>query len=154
MQTLAYKGVCPERSYPSNQHNCKREFPVNGQRLLRQALPYRLTEYERCDNLQAILQVLAQRQPVAFSMIIYTDFFAARKGLVPQKRQGQRIGGHSMVAVNYDLSRELVQVVQSWGRAESGPTDRGSMYIPFSWFTLQDEKTARELLLEAFALQA
>lgn len=153
MQTLAYKGVCPERMYPSNQTNCNQAFPVNGQKLLRRALPYRVQRYERCYCLQEVLAALSEQHPVVFSMIIYTDFYEAKRGVVPSKRQGNRIGGHSMVAVNYDLNRELVQVVQSWGKASHGPTDQGYMYIPFSWFDLTDDLTGHKLLIEAFALQ-
>lgn len=153
MQTLLYKGVCPECFYPSNQHNCQKPFPANGQHLLKKAQPYRIVDYQSCDNLTDILTALAQEHPVVFSMVIYTDFYQARQGVVPDKRLGQRIGGHSMVAVNYDLSREWVQVLQSWGRGKDGPTDGGYMYIPFSWFDLQDTLTDHSVLIEAFALR-
>lgn len=153
MQTLLYKGVCPERFYPSSPYNCQKPFPTNGQQLLKKAQPYCIDDYRLCDNLTDILSALAQEHPVAFSMVIYTDFYQAWQGVVPAKRQGQRIGGHSMVAVNYDLSREWVQVLQSWGKSKDGPTDGGYMYIPFSWFDLQDTLTAHSVLIEAFALQ-
>lgn len=153
MQTLAYKGVCPEWRYPSNPANCSRAFPRNGRSLLQWALPYRVRRYARCQCLQDVLEALSEQYPVVFSMIIYTDFYEAKRGIVAGKRQGRRIGGHSMVAINYDLRRELVQVVQSWGKASDGPTDRGYMYIPFSWFDLIDDLTGHTLLIEAFALQ-
>jgi len=154
MQTLTYKGVCREQYYPSNQHNCNRAFPKNGGRLLQDALRYRLHAYRRCDSLSEILTALAQGHPVAFSMIIYTDFYLATQGYVPALRKGERIGGHSMVAVNYDLRQECLQVLQSWGKARSGPTEGGYMYIPFSWFDLYDNLTDHKLLIEAFALLA
>lgn len=153
MQTLLYKGVCPERFYPSNQRNCQKPFPSDGSYLLKKALPYRIAAYQSCNSLHDILTALALEQPVAFSMVIYTDFFQAQKGVVPKQRKGQRIGGHSMVAVNYDLNREWVQVLQSWGKGKTGPTDGGYMYIPFSWFDLQDTIAERSILIEAFALQ-
>jgi hypothetical protein len=152
MQTLLYKGVCPERMYPSNGANCRKAFPADGRSLLQSALPYRIVRYQRCCCLEEILLALAQQYPVVFSMVIYTDFYEARRGVVASRRCGTRIGGHSMVAVNYDLKRELVQVAQSWGTAANGPTDKGYMYIPFSWFRLFDEVTGHGLLLEAFAL--
>lgn len=154
MQTLLYKGVCPEMFYPSNQRNCQKPFPANGQSLLKNAQPYRIADYQPCEYLTDILTALAQEHPVAFSMVIYTDFYQARQGVVPDKRRGRRIGGHSMVAVNYDLNREWVQVLQSWGRGKNGPTDGGYMYIPFSWFNLRDTLTEHSVLIEAFALRA
>ena len=55
-----------------------------------------------------------------------------------------------MVALNYDLQTELIEVVQSWGTAEKGPTDRGYMYIPFVWF--QEKIKKQPLLIEAFTI--
>ena len=85
-------------------------------------------------------------------MIISTDFYQAQRGIVSAERQGERIGGHSMVAIGYDLKRELVKVLQSWGRSKHGPTADGYMYIPFSWFDMIDPLTEHSLLIEAFAL--
>ncbi len=152
MQTLSCKGVCLERLYPSNQYNCQKPFPANGKHLLQNALAYRILQYQRCDTLSEILFQLSNQHPVAFSMIISTDFYQAQRGIVPAKRQGERIGGHSMVAVGYDLKRELVKVLQSWGRSKHGPTADGYMYIPFSWFDMTDPLTEHSLLIEAFAL--
>lgn len=152
MQTLEHKGVCPEWLYPSSVYNCKQHFPVNGKFLLQRAAPYRITEYRRCLTLEDILQELAQAHPVVFSMIIYTDFYDARSGVVALKREGIRIGGHAMVAVQYNLCTRLLQVVQSWGNHPAGPTNQGYMYIPFDWFQEVDEETGHTLLLEAFAL--
>lgn len=151
MQTLTHKGVCPERYYPSTGRNCSREFPADGRALLEKAMPYRMAQYQRCTTLEEILQALAEGHPVAFSMVISTDFYEARRGVVPIERKGSRIGGHSMVAVNYDLERGLLQVLQSWGTAPGGPTDRGYMYIPFVWFDRMDELTEHSVLIEAFA---
>ena len=53
-----------------------------------------------------------------------------------------------MVAMNYDLERQLIEVVQSWGKSPKGPTDRGYMYIPFVWF--EQEIEGESLLLEAY----
>lgn len=152
MQTLQYKGVCRENLYPSTKKNCNRAFPADGSFLIKNAVQYRIQKYERCENLEEILEALAEQHPVVFSMVIYTDFYQAQRGIVSAKKSGQRIGGHSMVAINYDLQQELLQVVQSWGRATNGPTEHGYMYIPFSWFQLQDEETDHNLLIEAFAL--
>ncbi len=152
MQTLEYKGVCSEYLYPSNARNCNKVFPRKSQRLLEQAKKYCIHAYRRCDSLEEILQTLAEGKPVAFSMVIYTDFFRTKDGVIPEKRTGIRIGGHSMVAVNYDLERRLLQVLQSWGKGAKGPTAQGYMYIPFCWFDYMDELTEHSVLIEAFAL--
>ena len=152
MQTLYYKGVCTEKLYPSNEKHCARPFPKNGKYLVQQAEKYRVKNYIACNSLSEILVALSQNHPVVFSMIIYTDFYHAKKGIVPKERRGERIGGHSMVAMNYDLELQYLQVLQSWGTSTKGPTDGGYMYIPFSWFSFQDSKSGQDLLFEAFAL--
>lgn len=154
METLQFKGVCKESFYPSTKANCQRPFPSlqQGARpILADAARYKTKNYARCDNLDDILLALADRRAVIFSLIIYTDFYTAEKGLVPAQIKGEKIGGHSMVAMNYDLEKELIQVVQSWGKDEDGPTDQGYMYIPFHWFR---SKTAGQtpLLIEAFTM--
>lgn len=154
MQTLQAKGVCQEALYPSNWENCLGGMPSqrsNSRRIFVDAARFRIQRYARCVSLEEILRALSDGRPVAFSMIIYTDFYEAKQGLVRDRRQGEKIGGHSMVAVNYDCKHECIQVLQSWGRAKDGPTDRGYMYIPFHWFEdCTDEGVP--LLIEAFTL--
>lgn len=60
-------------------------IPANGQSLLKNAQPYRIADYQPCEYLTDILTALAQEHPVAFSMVIYTDFYQARQGVVPDK---------------------------------------------------------------------
>lgn len=151
MQSLAHKGACREKLYPSTKANCDRPFPnarQGGKILLADAAQFKMGDHLRCANLSDMLLALADGRPVIFSMTIYTDFYQADRGLVAAEISGERIGGHSMVAMNYDLDRELLEVVQSWGKSAEGPTDHGYMYIPFSWF--RQKKEGRWLLLEAY----
>lgn len=151
MQSLQDKGVCREKLYPSTSANCHRPFPTmkqGGRFLLADAAQFKMDDYLRCKDLQDILLALSDERPVIFSLVIYTDFYLADRGLVASEITGQRIGGHSMVAMNYDLERQLIEVVQSWGKSPKGPTDRGYMYIPFVWFEQKIE--GESLLLEAY----
>ena len=153
MQTLYHKGVCQERFYPSTKNNCNHRFPhlqQGGKALMQEAAQFKIGSYVRCDDLDEILLALSDERAVAFSLIIYTDFYEADRGLVSKQIRGEKIGGHSMVALNYDLQTELIEVVQSWGTAEKGPTDRGYMYIPFVW--LQEKIKKQPLLIEAFTI--
>ncbi len=152
MQSLKHKGACRERLYPSTKANCDRPFPnakQGGKLLLADAAQFKMGDYLRCACLDDILLALSDGRPVIFSLVIYTDFYLADRGLVAEEITGERIGGHSMVAMNYDLQRQLIEVVQSWGKSAQGPTDHGYMYIPFNWFKQKVE--GRSLLLEAYA---
>ena len=81
--------------------------------------------FARIIDLDEMLLALADERPVIFSLIIYTDFYEAKEGIVAPKISGRKIGGHSMVALGYDMECELVKVVQSWGKDKWGPTDEG-----------------------------
>lgn len=151
MQSLQHKGVCRERLYPSTKSNCDHPFPTarqGGKVLLADGAQFKIGDYLRCADLEDMLMALADGHAVIFSMIIYTDFYHADRGLVSREITGEKIGGHSMVAINYDLQQELLEVVQSWGKDPGGPTDRGYMYIPFSWF----RKNSKSSLLEAYTM--
>lgn len=136
MLTLKMRGVCLEESYATNHQTLVAPFPTRkyGAYLLAEAENYGIDDFARLGDLDDILLALAQDLPVIFSLIIFTDFYEANKGVVASQINGRKIGGHSMVAVGYDLDSELVRVVQSWGKDEQGPTDCGYMYIPFAWF--------------------
>ena len=150
MQTLVNRGVCLEKSYNSNYYTLRRPFFVEGRRsdaILKEAKNYTIENFARLESLDDILSALANGLPVVFSLTIFTDFLEAKQGVVSERINGQKIGGHAMVALGYDLNKELVRVVQSWGKGF--PTKQGYMYIPFSWFKA---KLANQtpLLIEAY----
>lgn len=151
MLTLKNRGVCLEESYRTNYQTLSAPFPKRkyGEYLLTEAQNYKIDDFARLADLDDILLALANDLPVIFSLIIFTDFYEAKKGLVSDKITGRKIGGHSMVAVGYDLKREIVHVVQSWGKDEKGPTDNGYMDIPFTWFQAKLDK-GTPLLIEAY----
>lgn len=136
MQTLCGRGVCLEESYRTDYRTLREPFPKKkyGAYLRREAANYRLPGFARIIDLDDMLLALADERPVIFSLIIYTDFYEAKEGIVAPKISGRKIGGHSMVALGYDMECELVKVVQSWGKDKWGPTDEGYMYIPFERF--------------------
>jgi len=135
MQTLKNQGVCLEQSYVSNKETLKQKLSKKQCKyLLKEASNYRINQVLYCKDLDDILLALAGGNAVIFSMIIYTDFYHTQKGRVNKEISGEKIGGHSMVALNYDLCEEYIEVVQSWGKEKTGPTDGGYMYIPFARF--------------------
>lgn len=151
MRTLCARGVCLEESYQSNLKTLHHPFPLNsyGEYLLHEAESYRLQSFARLENLDDILNALAGEVPVIFSLIIFTDFYEAKDGIVSRKASGRKIGGHSMVALGYDMDTELIRVVQSWGVGGQSPTIEGYMYIPFCWFE-ESLPDGTPLLIEAY----
>ena len=150
MQTLVNRGVCREKSYNSNYYTLRKPFFLEGRKcdtILKEAKQFTINNFARLESLDDIIAALANNLPVIFSLIIFTDFLQAKKGVVSRQIKGQKIGGHAMVAMGYDLNTELVRVVQSWGK--DVPTDQGYMYIPFNWFKAKLPSQV-PLLIEAY----
>ncbi|MFZ7104870.1 MAG: C1 family peptidase [Peptococcaceae bacterium] len=152
VQTLRIRGVCREILFPSTRANYERALPGNRQlgRILRNAYQNRIVAYTKCLDLDDILTALAEKKPVIFSMYLLSNFYKARRGLVPASVGGDNIGGHAMVALKYNLDERWVKVTQSWGRS-SPLTDKGYMYIPFDWFTY-NVKPDFPMLMEAYTV--
>jgi hypothetical protein len=129
--TLRLLGVCREILFPSVKSNYL--LTPGGSEMMADAYQHRIVAYTKCRNLEDILLSLADKKPVMFSMFLLSDFFKAKNGKVPAKVGGGFVGGHAMVAVSYDLEQEWVKIVQSYG-TDTSLTDKGYMYIPFSWF--------------------
>jgi len=152
VQTLRLKGVCREILYPSNKRTYNSSLPQGRQmaRIMRNAYRNRIVAYTKCQDLNDMLVALSEKRPVIFSLYLLSDFYNAERGIVPSEVGGDNVGGHAMVALKYNLEEEWVKVAQSWG-GSSERTDRGYMYIPFSWFRY---KLRRDfpLLMDAYTV--
>lgn len=129
--TLRLWGVCKEILFPSVKNNYR--ITPGGSGVMTDAYNHRIIAYTKCVTLEDILLSLADKKPAMFSMFLLSDFFKAQKGWVPKQVGGGFVGGHAMVAVTYNLDQEWVKIVQSYG-SDTTLTDKGYMYIPFSWF--------------------
>ncbi len=147
MDTLRLFGVCQGILYPSNQGNYDGPIPTD-EKLMSSAFENRILSYTRNPTLDEILISLDGSKPVGFSMFLLSDFFRTTKGRVPKEIGGSFVGGHFMVATNYNIDQEIVKVVQSWGTAE--PTLNGYMEIPFTWFRYVIEDLGFPLLMDAY----
>jgi C1A family cysteine protease len=136
MKVLQQLGVCPERDYPYRiEHFTDQPTPQAEQ----DAKAYRIGEYHRILDLDALKAALAEGLPVVIGMTIYESFESeevARTGKVPvpRKSQEQVLGGHAMLAVGYkDTARGqgVVIVRNSWGPSWG---DKGYCYIPYRMF--------------------
>jgi C1A family cysteine protease len=136
MKVLKQIGVCPERDFPYRiEHFADRPT----ERAETDARGYRITEYHRVLDLDALKAALAENLPVVIGMQIYESFESpevARTGKVPVPRKTKErvLGGHAMLAVGYkDSARGQGEVIvrNSWGE-EWG--DQGYCYIPYRMF--------------------
>lgn len=79
---------------------------------------------------------LAAGNPVIFGFTVYESFESdavAKTGIVPMPQPNEQIvGGHAVMIVGYDDSKECVIVRNSWG-ADWG--DKGYFYMPYKYVT-------------------
>lgn len=133
IKTMVNKGVCPETMWEYKTWKFKQkptpqcyEAGLNNQveQYIRLS-PHTLYEVKHC---------LSEGFPVVFGFMIYESMMTTevtKTGFVPIPNPNEQpIGGHAVMAVGYDDSKECLIVRNSWG-AEWGIN--GYFYLPY-WF--------------------
>ncbi len=86
-------------------------------------------------NLDTMRACLADGFPIVGGFTVYQSFetsTVARTGVVPMpSRREQILGGHAVMVVGYDDSKNWFIVRNSWGTAWG---DKGYFYIPYLYF--------------------
>jgi C1A family cysteine protease len=93
----------------------------------------KVTSYQAVANHQGCLDSLAAGYPVVIGFSVYSSFESAtvaRTGVMPYPNTSreQLLGGHAVLLVGYDKTRQVYIVRNSWG---SNWGDRGYFYMPF-----------------------
>jgi C1A family cysteine protease len=136
MKTLQQTGVCPETDYPYRIDHFTDKPTAQAEK---DAAAYRIGEYHRVADLDALRAAVAEGQPVVIGLQLFESFesdevAATGKVPMPRKTQERLLGGHAMLAVGYkDLARGQGHVIvrNSWGEQWG---DRGYCYIPYRMF--------------------
>jgi len=117
MKSIAKLGVCSETTWPYDIAKFKKKPPAKAytEALTHQALIYRRVT-------QALRQMqgcLAQGYPFVFGFTVYESFESAqvaKTGTVQLPAPGEAtLGGHAVMAVGYDDSKQRFIVRNSWG---------------------------------------
>ncbi|RMG64747.1 MAG: cysteine protease, partial [Bacteroidetes bacterium] len=121
-------GFSCDRPVSDADHRLAREFRIEGYK--------RLHSTQEQDKITPIKKCLTQDKPVVFCMHLPPSFYEARERWEPagfEKREPQAFGGHAMVIVGYDDSRDggSFEVMNSWGTERWG--NRG-----FTWVRYED----------------
>jgi hypothetical protein len=93
----------------------------------------KVTLYQAIANHQGCLDALASGYPVVIGFNVYTSFESAtvaRTGVMPYPKTSRErlLGGHAVLLVGYDKTRQVYIVRNSWGTSWG---DRGYFYMPF-----------------------
>lgn len=97
------------------------------------ALRRKVTRYERVANFNGCIDALSNGYPVVIGFYVYSSFMSstvARTGVMPYPniRRETLLGGHAVLLVGYDKTKNVFIVRNSWG---TNWGDRGYFYMPF-----------------------
>jgi len=104
----------------------------------------KVTLYERITDHNGCLDALANGYPVVIGFNVYSSFESntvTRTGIMPypNTRREQMLGGHAVLLVGYDKTRQVYIARNSWG---TNWGDRGYFYMPFQ--VIQDTSMSND----------
>lgn len=141
MKSVAKVGVCTEVTWPYDIPKFTEKPPTKAytEAKKHQALVYRRV----LGQLHQMQGCLAQGYPFVFGFAVYESFMSpevAKTGKVPLPPRGeQMIGGHAVLAVGYDDSKQAFIVRNSWGDKWG---IKGYCEMPYGYLT--DPQLARD----------
>jgi len=116
VKTLVDLGGCSETIWPYNESMV---FTKPADCAYQEALQHKISLYMRLDTLSDIKHCLADGFPVCFGFTVYSSFegpTVASTGIVTMPTMFEDcVGGHAVLAVGYDDSKQMVIVRNSWG---------------------------------------
>ena len=134
IKTLVKDGVCPESMWVYNES----KFAVKPtQDCYDAALNNQVLKYLSVSNtVQSVKECLAEGYPVVFGFNVYESFMSrevSETGMAQMpSRNEQQNGGHAIMAVGYDDSKEALIIRNSWG---SSWGLNGYFYMPYGYIT-------------------
>lgn len=132
VEALARFGACLESTWPYDVDAFCQEPSEDA---AKEALLHKAVLYYACPNLFTVKASLAQGFPVAFGFEVYDSMMSAAvasSGIVPfPTAQDSVVGGHAVLAVGYDDSRQAVLVQNSWG---TGWGLGGFFWLPYRYW--------------------
>jgi C1A family cysteine protease len=129
-QVLTAKGCCEASFYPY----VAGKFTTPTAEQAQNALKYKTGAYHRIGTLPDFLSCLADPTPwpVLVGFVVYESFMSdqvADTGIMPIPKPGeQRQGGHEVLCLGYDVTKQLALIQNSWG---DGWGQRGYFWMPF-----------------------
>jgi C1A family cysteine protease len=137
MIVLTQIGCAPEVDFPYDISKFKETPSAVAEQ---DAGVFKIKEYHRVTNLDSMKHALANNLPVVIGIMVYDSFESsavAENGVVPMpnKNNEQLLGGHAVLVVGYDDSKQVVIVRNSWG---TGWGDQGYFTLPYDFINDPD----------------
>jgi C1A family cysteine protease len=149
IKTLQQQGVCPESAWPYDDTPAAMEggpFPVGSkpatlppQTCYNAAANYEIVIYQQLNqNLSQLQGCLASGYPFVFGFTVFSSWYNTdpTPTIIPMPQANDSIvGGHAVLCVGYDNSKNLFKIRNSWGPSEG---DNGYFYMPYAYLTSSD----------------
>lgn len=135
MKAMVNDGACPEEKWKFDLKNltvkpnyCCYVSGKNNQVLQYLSVPHDLNQIKQC---------IALCHPIAFGFMVFSSFMTEEVAItgiapIPNPSFDSALGGHAVVAVGYDDSKNALIVRNSWG-TEWGLN--GYFYMPYEYIT-------------------
>ena len=137
VKTIGQSGLVPEPEWPYDISKFKTKPSVQ---CYEDAKHHRAVQYRKImQQSEQLKECLRQGYPFVFGFAVYESFEAdevKRTGIVPMPEQTERmIGGHAVLAVGFDDSRQVFIIRNSWGENWG---DKGYFYMPYDYILSVD----------------
>jgi C1A family cysteine protease len=135
IKSLNTNGICPEKEWPYVITKFTEKPP---KKCYDDALKSTVKSYERLTNtnLTQLQACLSEGYPFVFGFTVYESFrttAVATTGMMPMPKAKEKVlGGHAVMAVGYDDSRQVVIVRNSWGKYWGV---KGYFFMPYGYIT-------------------
>ena len=134
IKTLAQQGACPEKLWPYVITKFAAKPPATA---FTAAEKSQAIQYQRVtQTLTQLKGCLAEGYPFVFGFSVYESFESdavAKTGKMPMPAPKEKnLGGHAVLAVGYDDSKQVFTVMNSWNTTWG---DKGFFYMPYAYMT-------------------
>ena len=135
IKSLNSKGICPEKEWKYVEEKFTVKPP---KKCYDDALKSTVKSYERLNNtnLTQLQSCLSEGFPFVFGFTVYESFMSqavAKTGMMPMPKPKEKVaGGHAVMAVGFDDSKQVIIVRNSWGKDWAV---KGYFYMPYSYIT-------------------
>ena len=132
LKTAANDGVCPESMWAYDTGKFTKKPSAN---CYTNAANHQVTSYfAPMQTLDYLKGVLAEGYPFVFGFAVYESFETAevaRTGMMPMPKPSEKcLGGHAVMCVGYDDSKQCFIVRNSWGDSWG---KSGYFYMPYDY---------------------
>jgi C1A family cysteine protease len=135
IKSLTKQGVCPESLWPYDISKFKRKPNKTAYKIANKFIGVDMYSRVNAGDLSSLKYAL-QSGPVVFGFTVYESFESqsvANTGLMPMPKNTEKsLGGHAVVCVGYDDSKNVAIVRNSWGDSWG---DKGYFYMPYNYIS-------------------